>query len=170
MLPTDQGRSRVSEFLADMNKKPKPARGNLIFSIDATGSREETWDMATHLQTQMFHEVAAIGALDVQLVYFRGVARIDGECRASNWLSDPVKLAAYMSGIRCRAGLTQISRVLDHTLHEASQRKISAMIYVGDCCEESRDHLATRSPACRYRDSNFHISRGPRPRSRGDLP
>ena len=92
MLPTDQGRSRVSEFLADMNKKPKPARGNLIFSIDATGSREETWDMATHLQTQMFHVVAAIGALDVQLVlYFRGATWIDGECRASNWLSDPVK-------------------------------------------------------------------------------
>ena len=45
---------------------------------------QETWDHAVKLQADMFREVAAIGKLDVQLVYFRGMHGIDGECRASS--------------------------------------------------------------------------------------
>ena len=42
-------------------------------------SRQPTWDTACALQADMFREAAAIGGLDIQLVYFRGF----GECRAS---------------------------------------------------------------------------------------
>ena len=59
-------------------------RGRLIFALDATMSRQPTWDTACTLQGEMFREAAAIGGLDVQLVYFRGLA----ECRASRWVSD----------------------------------------------------------------------------------
>ena len=83
----------------------------------------------------------AIGSLDVQAVYFRGAAAINAECKASNWLSNPAKLAAFMTGVTCRAGLTQITRVLDHVLRESNQRKIGALVYVGDDCEEPREHL-----------------------------
>ncbi len=54
-------------------------RGRLIFAMDATMSRQPTWDMALALQADMFKAVKAIGGLDVQLIYFRG----NGECRAS---------------------------------------------------------------------------------------
>ena len=37
-----------------------------------TASRQPTWDTAAQLQNQMFATVAAIGGLDVQLVYYRG--------------------------------------------------------------------------------------------------
>ena len=42
-------------------------------------SRQPLWDTACKLQADMFREAAAIGGLDVQLVYYRGIA----ECRAS---------------------------------------------------------------------------------------
>ena len=58
-------------------------RGRLIFALDATMSRQPTWDTACALQADMFREAATIGGLDIQLVYFRGL----GECRASGWVA-----------------------------------------------------------------------------------
>jgi hypothetical protein len=128
-------------LLADVSRRPQQ-RGNLIFALDATASRERTWDTAAKLQAQMFAEVAVIGSLDVQLIYFRGV----DECKASTWVSDPMALAKLMVKIRCEAGETQIERVLARASRETAQRKINAVVYVGDCCEESRDQLV---PAAR---------------------
>ena len=48
-------------------------RGRLIFALDATMSRQPTWDTACTLQAEMFREAASIGGLDIQLVYFRGL-------------------------------------------------------------------------------------------------
>src|SRR5215475_2944936 len=73
-------------------------RGRLIFALDATMSRQPTWDTACRLQAEMFREAASIGGLDVQLVYYRGF----GECRASGWVSNGEHLAALMSRIDCR--------------------------------------------------------------------
>ena len=39
-------------------------------------SRQPTWDTACRLQADMFREAAAIGGLDVQLVYYRGLDRM----------------------------------------------------------------------------------------------
>jgi hypothetical protein len=89
----------------------------------------------------MFREVAAVGTLSMQLVYYRGVPDLGGECRASPWVEDPMKLANLMTKIRCDAGHTQIRRVLAHGSQEALHRKINALMFVGDACEESRDQL-----------------------------
>src|SRR5687767_13864471 len=85
-------------------------RGRLIFALDATMSRQPLWDTACKLQGDMFNETAAIGGLDVQLVYYRGLA----ECRASAWVSQAEKLAELMTRIDCRGGHTQIGRVISH--------------------------------------------------------
>jgi hypothetical protein len=111
--------------------------------------------MAVHLQAQMFGEVATIGSLDVELIFFRGSAGIDAECRTSSWVSDSKALAKYMTGIKCRAGLTQWARVLDRALRDASQRKVSAMVLIGDCAEEPRTHLMP--PARRLADLGVKI-------------
>jgi len=132
----------VDKFLADVAANPVH-RGSLIFALDATGSRERTWDTAAELQTQMFREIAGLGSLDVQLVYFRGSAGFDAECKASNWVSNPMQLAKLMSRIRCETGNTQIRRVLDHALQETTKRKVDALVFVGDACEEKRNHLVT---------------------------
>ena len=139
---TDLISSEVDRFLAEKAQQTA-RRGRLIFALDATASRQETWDMACQLQAQMFSEVAAIGALDVQLVYYRGPSEHpEGECRASRWYDSPVYLTKAMSSIVCRAGYTQIRRVLLHCCQEALRSKINAVVFVGDACEESADSFS----------------------------
>jgi hypothetical protein len=79
----------------------------------------------------MFATVAAIGGLDVQLVYYRGQ-----ECVASRWLTEAHALAGLMSKVMCYAGTTQIARVLVHARKEHQAQKVNALIVVSDACEE----------------------------------
>jgi hypothetical protein len=68
--------AEVADFLARVNTIPpvgSSGRGRLIFAMDATMSRQPTWDLALGLQADMFHAVKEVGSLDVQLVYFRRV-------------------------------------------------------------------------------------------------
>ncbi|HXZ45971.1 MAG TPA: VWA domain-containing protein [Pseudolabrys sp.] len=112
-------------------------RGRLIFALDATMSRQPTWDTACTLQAEMFREAASVGGLDIQLVYFRGF----NECRHSAWIASSEKLAALMSRIDCRGGQTQIGKILIHAREEHAEQKVQAMVFVGDAMEESIDHL-----------------------------
>ena len=101
-------------------------------------SRQPTWDTACRLQAEMFREAAAIGGLDVQLVYFRGL----NECRASRWVSDGAGLGDLMGRIDCVGGHTQIRKVLSHARAEHARGKVAALVYVGDAMEEAIDDLA----------------------------
>ncbi len=130
----------VADFLARLKELPASTavgRGRLIFAMDATMSRRPTWDLALSLQADMFKAVEEVGGLDVQLVYFRG----HRECRASKWVSDPASLARLMTTVDCHGGLTQIGRVLAHARGESGERKVNALVYVGDCMEENVDEL-----------------------------
>ena len=113
-------------------------RGRLIFALDATMSRQPTWDTACRLQADMFREAASIGGLDVQLVYYRGLA----ECRASGWVSDAARLGDLMARIDCRGGHTQIGKILQHARRETDKAKVQALVFVGDAMEEAIDDLA----------------------------
>jgi hypothetical protein len=113
-------------------------RGRLIFALDATMSRQPTWDLAQTLQAKMFEAAAGLGGLDVQLVYFRGM----DECRASNFVSGGQGLAELMSRIEVRGGSTQIRKVLAHARDEARRAKVGVLVFVGDAMEENHDRLA----------------------------
>ena len=112
-------------------------RGRLVFALDATMSRQPTWDIACSLQADMFTEAASVGGLDIQLVYFRGI----GECRASRFVADARELGSLMGRITCHGGHTQIGRVLNHTRRENAANKVQALVYVGDAMEEKLDDL-----------------------------
>ena len=130
----------ISEFLAEARRTPAPyagGRGRLIFALDATMSRQPTWDLAIGLQSHMFEAAAEIGGLDVQLVYFRG----NGECRASRFVSQGEGLAELMRAISVRGGMTQLRRVLAHARDEAKAARVGALAFVGDAMEESLDEL-----------------------------
>lgn len=136
--------SDVAAFIAKMKTVAAPVsagRGRLLFGMDATMSRAPTWDMALSLQAEMFAAVKEVGGLDVQLVYFRGL----GECRASKWVSDPEALARLMRSVSCQGGLTQIGKVLAHALDESRQRRVNAVVYVGDSMEEDVDRLCAHA-------------------------
>ena len=111
--------------------------GRLIFALDATMSRQPTWDAACTLQGDMFREAASVGGLDIQLVYFRGL----NECRASAWVRTSDKLAGLMGRIDCRGGHTQIGKVLSHARQEHAKGPVQAMVFVGDAMEEKVDDL-----------------------------
>jgi hypothetical protein len=117
------------------------ARGRLVFALDATMSRQPTWDMACTLQAEMFREAAAIGSLDIRLVYYRGMS----ECRASGWISDSAQLARLMQKIQVQGGQTQIAKVLAETRREAVASGVRALVFVGDAMEESVDDLCARA-------------------------
>lgn len=135
----------IAQFLGKVQSlAPRAAgagRGRLIFAMDATMSRQPTWDMALSLQSEMFGAVREIGGLDVQLIYFRGY----GECRASRFVSDPMELQRLMTGIACQGGRTQIGKVLSRARKEAAAGRVDAVVFVGDAMEENIDDLSDRA-------------------------
>ena len=144
-IPRAQGagsmavRPEIADFvsLAGAHRPGAAGGGRLIFALDATMSRQPTWDLACSLQAEMFDAAARSGGLKVQLVYFRG----HGEARASRWVSDASALKGLMTGITCHGGLTQIGRVLEHAERAAASAPLAALVYVGDAMEEDVDRL-----------------------------
>jgi hypothetical protein len=139
-LPSKSTSADVSAFLDKLARTPAlrtGGAGRLIFAMDATASREPSWDRACQIQAEMFKETAALGGLEVQLVYYRGF----GECKASKWADSADKLLRAMTGVRCLGGATQIRRVLQHAIKETEGRKVNALVFVGDCMEEDIDEL-----------------------------
>jgi hypothetical protein len=141
-LTNSGGGENIAAFVEAAKKVPAPAqsgRGRLIFALDATMSRQPTWDLAQSLQAKMFQAASGLGGLDVQLVYFRGL----NECRASNFVSGGQGLKELMSRIDVRGGSTQIRRVLVHARDEARRAKVGALVFIGDAMEENPDALAS---------------------------
>jgi hypothetical protein len=140
-VPAAASRAELDAFLRNVKALGPAARvggrGRLVFALDATMSRQPTWDQACVLQADMFREAAGVGGLNIQLVYYRGLA----ECRASPWVAEPERLGALMSRIDCRGGHTQIAKVLAHARHENDKSRLGALIFVGDAMEESLDDL-----------------------------
>ncbi len=116
-------------------------RGRLIFALDATMSRQPTWDTACRLQAEMFEEAGKVGGLEVQLVYYRGF----NECRASRWVGDARALRDLMTGLDVRGGHTQIGKVLSHARNESKKGRVGALVFVGDALEEPIDTLAAKA-------------------------
>jgi hypothetical protein len=110
--------------------------GRLVFALDATMSRQATWDRAVELQAEMFAEAARVGGLEMQLVYYRG-----DECRASTWMTDGKRLGEAMRRVECVGGCTQIGKVLKHAQQAHDKSPIAALVLVGDAMEEEIDAL-----------------------------
>ncbi|MEM6852210.1 MAG: VWA domain-containing protein [Pseudomonadota bacterium] len=136
----------VDAFLEQVAAAPKPGaaggeEGRLTFIMDATMSRQPTWDAACAIQADMFYAAAEVSSLAVQLVFFRG----QSDCRFSPWIKNPQVLARKMSGVRCRGGLTQIERALAHAARGAAAEETNAVVYVGDAMEENADAICARA-------------------------
>ena len=128
---------KVDQFLAQVDSlKPVvqdgTTRPRLAFVIDATASRQHTWDCASQLQGEMLQAVEHLGGLEIQVLWFRGFS----ELKKTPWLGDGTRLANMMSGVTCRAGKTQIERSLRQLLRESSEHPVRACVYIGDACEE----------------------------------
>ena len=127
-------------FLREIERLPARragTRGRLLFALDATASREPTWDHACAIQGEMFVAADTLGGLDVRLAFYRGF----DEFKVSRWTSDGRELARLMSSVRCLAGRTQIARLLRYGGEQRRESRIDAVVFVGDCCEEDVDQV-----------------------------
>lgn len=133
----------VAAFLraASALRQDSAGKGRLILALDATMSRQPTWDLACTLQAEMFDAAAGTDRLAIQLVYFRG----HDECRASRFVGNAAALKELMLKIDCRGGHTQIGKVLSHALKATAKEKVAALVYIGDALEEAIDDLADKA-------------------------
>lgn len=142
-LPTagQSDSSDIDNFLRKVAVTPPPlkgkGKGRLLFAMDATASRERSWDSACQIQGEMFEQTAALGGLSVQLAYYRGFS----EFRATKWLSSSARLVRHMSAVHCLGGHTQIRKVLKHAIRECKVQRLGALVFVGDAMEENVDDL-----------------------------
>src|SRR5258707_15159828 len=139
-LPAEARSAEVEEFLERLKKAPPThpgGRGRLIFALDATASREPTWDRACRIQGEVVGATAGLGGLEIQLVFYRGFS----ECKSSKWMTTAAELPRVMRSVFCVGGETQIERVLTHAIRETRARKVNALVFVGDAMEEKVDRL-----------------------------
>jgi hypothetical protein len=137
--PSDN--SPADAFVREVARLPSGprsgARGRILFAMDATASREPTWDVATTQQGEMFVAAHERGGLDVRLAFYRGF----DEFKVSRWTSDGRELARLMGSVRCLAGRTQIARMLRYAGEQRREGRLDAVVFVGDCCEENVDEV-----------------------------
>ena len=135
----DQFLRRSRDIARFTDRQPR-----LLFCLDATASRQPTWDRACHLQREMFLAVQRDSSLSVQLCYYRGF----GDFRATPFTGDSQKLAAAMGRVTCEGGHTQIERLLRHALREHDRARIKALVFIGDALEENADTLCQLAGQC----------------------
>ena len=147
--------------------RPAPAAAaRLVFAVDATASRQPTWDRAVAVQGEMFVAVRDLGGLAVSLCFFRGF----GEFAATPFLADGAELARRMSAVTCLGGRTQIGRVLEHALGESARVRLGALVLVGDAVEEPADPLCHAAGLLGARGVPvFVFQEGADPRAAGTL-
>jgi hypothetical protein len=156
-LSSQSSAAEVAAFLAQAAALP-PVLGQtasgarLIFALDATASRERTWDQAIQIQASMFEETQSLGGLAVQLCYYRGLS----EFHASPWCHGADELLPRMTAVRCEPGVTKIARLLDHAIHTAgaagkaaTEPPLRALVFVGDACEEPQGRLLDQAARLR---------------------
>ena len=132
-------RQELDAFLKQADQYPAQVdhNGMLAFALDATASRQYTWDRACQLQSEMFLQTGSIGQLQIQLCYYRGF----GEFHVSRWMTDTTELLQQMNSVCCAGGKTQIARLLKHLQLEHGRNRIQAAIFIGDAMEEDSSEL-----------------------------
>jgi hypothetical protein len=138
-VSTRSDKQSIDQFIHQVRKMPQQGsgQGRLIFALDATASREATWDQACDLQSELFMATRDLGGLAIQLCYYRGFR----EFKSTAFVTETGQLLKLMNGVSCLGGRTQISRVLAHAVKETRAQSVKAVVFIGDCCEESVDEL-----------------------------
>lgn len=137
----------VNRFLNRANTLPQRLDASpggskrMIFAMDATASRQPSWDRACQLQGQMFAATDKLGGIQVQLCYYRGFH----EFHYSPWYSDTQSLLKTMTAVQCLGGYTQIERVLNHCTEQHKAGPVKAAVLIGDAVEENVDALCAKA-------------------------
>ncbi len=140
--PTHPAAKEVDAFLQAAHKVPARPRKprdthRVMFALDATASRQPTWDIACSLHAELFLAAREAGEVAVQLLFYRGL----GELKKSPWITSRQRLLDLMQRVSCAGGMTQIGRLLREAAREAAKHPVKALIFVGDSFEELEDEV-----------------------------
>ena len=124
--------AELAAFSKQISALQTSTDGRLLFVLDATASRQPTWDLAMGLQHDMFAALAQGTELKIKLGFYRG----HQEFKLGPWISEAPALHRLMSKVSCVAGRTQIVRVLNKALAEHHSTPLSAVVFIGDSVEE----------------------------------
>lgn len=119
-------------------------QSRLLFGIDATASRQPTWDAACRTQGELFTAAHQISNIAIQLCFYRGF----GEFTVSDWLTSETDLKYQIEKVACQGGQTQILRLLKHAIFEHNKLAVRALLFIGDACEENQDQLYNLAGQC----------------------
>jgi hypothetical protein len=111
----------------------------LIVAMDATASRQSSWDTARQVMDAMFREVPE--GLAVQVVWYDGQGM-----HCSPWSRDAASLLDIIGGVACSPGKTKILKVLQHAADSSKYGVVSGLVLVGDAWEEPAEGI---EPAAR---------------------
>jgi hypothetical protein len=125
---------RVSRATAEANAgvwvPPDPAmprfRPRVMFSIDITASRQDSIKPAKRLMDALLGGLP--GELELALASFGGE-----KVTFSPWTTNPARVREVAAGLRCKAGYTQLLKVLRGVLEIDAVR---CVVHVGDMFEE----------------------------------
>ena len=108
----------------------KTGKNRLLFSLDATASREEAWAVATQITGTMFDSVP--DDIEVALAYHGGnyVQEMTG------FSKKPKVFADKLHTIKCRAGATDLNGILRRAV---DCQGLACIVYIGDCFEEDQE-------------------------------
>jgi hypothetical protein len=149
MLPDiirPQRATALMRAVAAFRAQRRPVRIGMI--IDATGSREPSWEQAQTAQLRMFRDLTGVKALQLRLMQFGGDRLSD-----YGWQGDALTVAKRMAAVRCQRGLTQFLSALEKFAKDS--RKADALVLVGDAFEE--DESAVLFAAWNLRDRGTRI-------------
>lgn len=113
-----------------------PERGCLGMVIDATASRQHSWEAAKKIQRKLFARVSGNDRMLLRLVVMRGYRAED-----HGWQSDSEALGRKIDRLSVEGGDTRIERSLRAFVRDPQGYKPAALILIGDCCEERTDDV-----------------------------
>lgn len=111
-----------SKIALALKKTPK-----LLFSMDATASRQPSWDVAQKITLSMFDVIP--GGLKIALAY-HSAGRLQ---TVTEFRDDAGYFKDQIAAVRCQAGNTALCEILDTACDTPG---LSSLIYIGDCFEE----------------------------------
>ncbi|MCZ4262315.1 hypothetical protein O4G76_15855 [Limimaricola sp. G21655-S1] len=136
----------LTRAVAAFKAQRRPVHIGMI--IDATGSREHSWEQAQTAQLRMFKDLAGLKALQLRLLEFGG-----GKLSDYGWQGDALKVAKKMTAVRCRQGLTQFIPALEAFANDKT--KTDALILIGDAFEECSNVVLM--PTCTLRNRGSRV-------------
>lgn len=126
-------------------EKANRLSGKMIFALDASASRDDTWSNAQKMMRSLFAKVAELGDMKMMLGFFRGSSnfRQNADISFSGYVNTADEITALMEQVTCSACSTEIGKLFAHCVLLSSDvaDKPACIVYVGDAREDSMGYI-----------------------------